>query len=90
MAAQFNVVFVPGTTWQDTDVVDAGKLNQGDAGGAWTVTGATTNLTDFSTSAPAEGQFLVYRVATGKWGPEALPVSANDTFNRIFTWAHFV
>jgi hypothetical protein len=53
------------------------------------VTGATTDLSNWSTTPPTEGQMVIWRQATGKWTPENIPVSVSDNFNKIFSWANF-
>ena len=83
------VTLTPGTTWTTNSTVTDSKLNL-TANPTISVTGTSRNLDDVSTTVPTEGQMLIYRVATGKWTPEAIPVSASDTFNRIFAWEHFV
>ncbi len=86
----FNVVFVPGKIWQDSDVVNAGSLNEGDGGGAWTVTGSSRDLSDVSADVPTDGEILIYSSVTGKWTPGPLPVSTSDTFNREFAWGYYL
>lgn len=54
-----------------------------------TVVGSTTDLANFSTTPPTDGQVLSYSVTLGKWVPINLPVASTDTFNRIFAWSHF-
>lgn len=82
------VTVTPGTTWTVSDSVTAAKQNL-TATPTIQVLFNTRELDDISTSVPAEGQMLIYRVSTGKWTPEAIPVSSSDTFNRIFAWEHF-
>jgi len=85
----FTVAVTAGTTWTVSDDVTAAKLNL-TANPTITVTGNTRDLSDLSTTVPTEGQMLIYRVGTGKWTPEAIPVSSSDTFNRVFAWEHYV
>ena len=86
----FTVTIVPGTTWSTSDTVSAAKLNLGDGGMTITVTGSSRDLSDVSTTVPTEGYMLIYRTATGKWTPEAIPTSSSDIPNRLFMWAHFM
>ncbi len=79
---------IPGTVWIPGDDVTPTKLNL-TANPTVTTTGATTDLSNFSTTAPTNGQMLVWNATTGKWTPTAIPVSTSDTFNKIYSWAHF-
>jgi len=74
----FTVVIVAGTIWQDSSVVDAGKLNQGDGGMAITVTGTLRDLDDVSATAPtAVGQVLYWNGTD--WAPSAVPSPADGS-----------
>ncbi len=82
------VILTPGTTWTVSDDVTAAQLNL-TANPTISVSGDTRALSDVSATPGAEGQILIFRVATGKWTPEAIPASTSDTFNRVFAWEHY-
>lgn len=86
MAAR--VTLTPGTTWTVSSNVTDAKLNLTGNPGIQVLIN-TREVDDISTTVPTEGQMLIYRVGTGKWTPEAIPVSSSDTFNRVFAWEHF-
>jgi hypothetical protein len=71
-----------------TEAWTVAKFNQG-FNPTITVTGATTDLANVSTTPPLAGQYLTWNATTGKWTPTNLPFSSSDTFNRIYAWAHF-
>lgn len=82
------VTLVQGTTWSVGDYVTAAKLNL-TANPSASVTFVLKNADDVAGASPTDGQILVFVAATGKWTPQAIPVSTSDVFNQIFSWAYF-
>ena len=67
----FNVVYVAGTTWAESDTVTAAKLNLGDGAGTW-------SLNNVNTATPASAGAVLYWNGS-QWTGSAVPSPADGS-----------